>query len=127
MAASVDAKVEHLKLIQGMITRLAGNSFLLKGWTVTLMAALFTFAAKDSDRSYVIIAWLPVLVFAVLDSYYLWQERLFRDLYQQIAAADTTTFSMDMKECLRIGAFFSGTILLYCGAMTIQGQLQLSA
>jgi hypothetical protein len=100
----LDAKVEHLKLIQGTISRLAGNSFLLRGWTVTLVAALFAFGAKEADRVFVVIAWVPLLVFAGLDAYYVMQERLYRDLYTTVAAKpeaatdysmDTTPFQMD--------------------------------
>ena len=33
MAVNVD-RVKHLELIQAIVTRMAGNSFLIKGWTV---------------------------------------------------------------------------------------------
>ena len=93
----MDAKVEHLKLIQGTISRLAGNSFLLRGWTVTLVAALFAFGAKEADRVFVVIAWVPLLVFAGLDAYYVMQERRYRDLYNAVAAKPETgiDYSMD--------------------------------
>src|SRR5262249_51602155 len=70
-------KVEHLKFIQAVIVRMGTNSFLLKGWTVTLVAALFAFGAKEADRAFIVIAWVPVLVFAGLDAYFLWRGRLF--------------------------------------------------
>jgi hypothetical protein len=78
--------VEHLKMIQAVIGRLAGNSFLLKGWSVTLAAALSAFARVDSDRS---LAWISagvVVVFAGLDAYYLALERAFRGLYAAAVA-----------------------------------------
>ena len=34
-------KHKHLELIQGVINRLSTNSFLLKGWSVVLVSALF--------------------------------------------------------------------------------------
>jgi hypothetical protein len=37
---NVFPKEKHLELIQAVISRMAGNSFLLKGWSVTLAAAL---------------------------------------------------------------------------------------
>ena len=37
----MDAKLKHLEMIQGVINRMANCSFLLKGWSVTLIAALF--------------------------------------------------------------------------------------
>lgn len=95
----MEAKLEHLKLIQGAIARMSGNSFLLKGWTVTLVAALFAFAAKDADRAFIVIAWVPLVVFGLLDTYYLWQEKLFREHYATVAAlpAGQVNFSMNIE------------------------------
>jgi len=95
----MEAKAEHLKLVQGAISRMSGNAFLLKGWTVTLVSALFAFGAKDADRAFIVIAWIPLIVFAGLDSYYLWQEKLFRELYRASAAIpnDAVDFSMNIE------------------------------
>lgn len=76
---------EHLKLIQAVISRLAGNSFLLKGWTVTLVAGLSAFAKADANRSFAWIAIFVVLVFGFLDAYYLALERAYRKLYERTA------------------------------------------
>ena len=92
---------KHLEFIQGAINRMAANSFLLKGWTITLVAALFALAAKDSNTNYVVIAILPAASFWGLDAYYLRQERLFRALYNYIRlssdkdAAKLDPFSLD--------------------------------
>ena len=39
---------KHLELIQGVINRMAGNSFHLKGWSVVLVSALFALAASNA-------------------------------------------------------------------------------
>jgi hypothetical protein len=75
---------KHLEFIQSTITRMANNSFLIKGWTITLAAAMFALAGKDSDISPALVALLPSLAFWGLDAYYLRQERLFRKLYEDI-------------------------------------------
>jgi hypothetical protein len=36
---------KHLEFIQGVVTRLANNQFLIKGWSLTVAAALYGFAA----------------------------------------------------------------------------------
>jgi hypothetical protein len=98
---AVEQKVEHLKFIQAVIARMGTNSFLLKGWTVTLVAALFAFGAKEADRTFLVIAWVPVLVFAGLDAYFLRRERLYRLLYDKVAAkaeTDPIDFSMNTSE-----------------------------
>jgi hypothetical protein len=74
----------HLELIQAIVGRMAGNSFLLKGWSVTIAAALFALAAKDSNPRLAWIALLPGLAFWGLDAYYLRQERLYRCLYDAV-------------------------------------------
>lgn len=82
-------RVKHLEFIQVTVNRLAGNSFLMKGWTVTLIAALFALAAKESQQRYAVISLLPALCFWGLDAYYLRQERLFRKLYEYSAPPES--------------------------------------
>jgi hypothetical protein len=54
----MEKKLKHLEFIQLVITRMNVNSFLLKGWTVSLVAALFAFAAKDLNIKYIIITYI---------------------------------------------------------------------
>jgi len=37
----MEKKLKHLEMLQGVINRMANNSFLLKGWSVVLISALF--------------------------------------------------------------------------------------
>jgi hypothetical protein len=92
----MEKKLAHLNLIQTVITRMASNSFLLKGWSVTLVSALFALAAKDTNPALVLIAYLPGVVFWALDGYFLWEETLFRRLYDEVRglAEDQIDFSM---------------------------------
>ena len=76
----MEKKMKHLEMIQGVINRMAGNSFMLKGWTVTLVSGIFVLAGRDMDKQYFIVAYIPVFVFWCLDAYYLLQERLYRSL-----------------------------------------------
>jgi hypothetical protein len=88
------AEPEHLKLIQAVVTRLAGNSFLLKGWAVTLVAGLTALAKADADRDIAWIACGVLIVFALLDAYYLASERAFRRLYEREASAPSGSWSL---------------------------------
>jgi hypothetical protein len=69
-----EKKIAHLQMIQAIITRMASNSFLIRGWTVTLVAATFALAAKDADGRYILVAYGPTVMFWLLDGYYLAQE-----------------------------------------------------
>ena len=85
---NTENKIRHLEMIQGIINRMASNSFMLKGWAVTLVAGVFALAAKDTDKLYFLVAYIPVIIFWGLDSYYLLQERLYRDLYKKVCSID---------------------------------------
>ncbi len=83
----MESKLKHLEMIQAVVNRMASNSFLLKGWSVTLVSALLALAAANSDRRFVFVAVLPLLMFWLLDAYFLRQERLFRKLYDKVRNA----------------------------------------
>jgi hypothetical protein len=93
----MDNKRFHLEMIQGVINRMAGNSFMLKGWAVTLVAGIFALASEDSNKLYFFITYVPIFVFWGLDSYYLRQERLYRKLYNKVReqTEDEIDFSMN--------------------------------
>ena len=92
-------KIAHLEMIQGVINRLARNSFLLKGWSVVLISAIFALSIRDAGNFLVYVAYFPAVVFWGLDGYFLWQERLFRALYDYARALpeDQIDFSMDVS------------------------------
>lgn len=86
---------KEIDLIQDAISRMANNSFLIKGWTMTLMSALIAFGKDlilEPLGGYYLIMMLSILIpFWWLDSFYLRQERLFRKLYERaIAEPDAT-------------------------------------
>lgn len=76
-------RLKHLEMLQQIISRMANNSFLIKGWSLTLISAILTFstATKDITQSnmyfVLLIALLPALAFWYLDAYFLRQERLY--------------------------------------------------
>ena len=51
------------------------NSFMIKGWCVTLVAALFALAAKDSEVKFAVIAYFIIPIFWILDVFFLLQKR----------------------------------------------------
>lgn len=70
---------KEIDLTQSVIARMASNSFAIKSWTVTLVAAALIL--KGSDKIQIWLAFIPIIAFWTLDAYYLWQERLYRKLY----------------------------------------------
>lgn len=90
-----DYMMKHLEFIQNVITRMNTNSFLIKGWMITLVSALFALAAKDADPRYVVVTYIAIPVFWALDAFYLAQERQYRALYNAVRIQESTDFSMD--------------------------------
>lgn len=60
---NIEAKLKHLEFIQNTITRMAHNSFLLKGWATTLVVSIFGLNKSDIDFRIVLIAMFLTLMF----------------------------------------------------------------
>lgn len=120
----MDRKLKHLEFIQGVVNRLSTNSFLLKGWSVVLVSALFVLSGTETNPKFMWLAFLPVLVFWGLDGYFLWQERLYRRLYDRVReqGPDNIDFSMDTRDFLDdvggwLRAVFSLTLIPFHGVL----------
>lgn len=123
----------HLNMIQQVITRMGTNSFSLKGWSVGMMIAIYAFAGQNSHKA-VVVTLIPLLVFWLLDSYYLTLERKFRALYNNVRLKKEEDIDFDMnfnnievsmKELKKYGfvnVFISKTVLplyIVCIATTL--------
>ena len=123
----MDAKLKHLEFIQGVVSRLSSDSSRIKAWSVVLVAALFVLLAGEGRSDFLYIGLVPVLFFWGLDGYLLWQERLFRALYDHVRALDDSAidFSMDTSAFKTgyprrwPGAVFSRTLVFFHGALAI--------
>ena len=119
-------KQSHLEMIQGIVNRLSHNSFLLKGWTVILVSALFALAANDKNAVFICLAYFPSMAFWCLDGYFLWQERLFRALYDHVRVMNEEAIDYSMNvanaEISRITwacAFLSKTLIIFHGVILL--------
>ena len=93
----ISNKQKHLEFIHGIINRMAHNSFALKGWAVTLVAGIFALAAKDADKMYFLVTYIPIIVFWCLDAFYLKQERLYRSLYEHVRRLEEEDIDYSMN------------------------------
>lgn len=96
-------KLEHLKMIQKIVDRMANNSFLLKGWAILVITTIFTFASNkriDNNIQVILFTNVLLLVFWGLDSYYLQQERKFRKLYDfvRLKKGNNSDFNMNTNQ-----------------------------
>ncbi len=117
--------MKEIETLQSIINRMSSNSFLIKGWTITLVVA--TLLLKGSEEQ-VGIAFIPLLVFWFLDAYFLWQERLYRQLYNWVITNRLNTedhlFDMNayrFKDDVgsRFKIMFSITLLWFYGSIAV--------
>lgn len=113
--------VKHLEMIQNVINRMGRNSFLLKSWSMTIIvAAMVLIARHELQNPYLVLAlFLPILGFWILDGYFLWQERMFRKVYDDIRVQSDTDFKMDVMKhrdkpkCSWLSSIFSVTLIIF--------------
>lgn len=120
----MDRKLKHLEFIQAVINRLSTNSFLLKGWSVVLVAALVTLSARDANVAFAYLAYIPAIVFWGLDGYFLAVERAYRRHYERVRGRepDEIDFCMNTGDLgprfgCWIDAVMSKTLVPFHGAL----------
>lgn len=115
----MEKKLKHLEFIQNAINRMSNNSFLIKGWCVTIIAGVYALAEKDINKDFVMISFFVLLSFWLLDAYYLRLERMFRCLYNEVCDKNENEidFSMSINKFsdanVIIKSAFSSSILLF--------------
>ena len=113
--------VEHLKMIQAVIDRLGRTSLWVKTWSLLLtVTGLILIAIHYVHLPYFSLILIPfVLGFWILDGYFLWQERLFRKVYDDIRVQSDTDFEMhplkhkNEPKCSWLSAIFSVTLVIF--------------
>ena len=113
--------IAHLGMIQGVINRMASNSFALKALAVTIAAAIIaiTGTQQNTTASTSYLGLLPVIVFWLMDAKYLRLERLYRKLYDHIRKSEefeafsmnVTQFDNEVSSTLRIA--FSWSVIWF--------------
>jgi hypothetical protein len=85
--ADSPAATAHVTMLQGIISRLASNSASCKTWCLALVSALLSLAGAAHVPAMVSFALVPVIIFGLLDSMYLAQERAYRSLFGTIVGS----------------------------------------
>ena len=62
-------KIEHLRMIQNVISRMASNSFIIKGWAITTFSALYAFAYLNHKSIVLIFGVLFICIFWYHDAF----------------------------------------------------------
>lgn len=76
---------KEIDLIQACISRMAHNSFLLKGWTISLLAVLLAlFGDKTKPIFICLVIPIPLFSFWYLDAFFLQTEKMYRKMYEWV-------------------------------------------
>jgi hypothetical protein len=103
---------KHLEFIINITARIERNSFLLKGWTVTLVMALIVALAAQNTKNILLyfFAILPAVAFWILDAFYHRQLYFYTQLYNDIRLKDEQTLEGEGSFSLDITPFFNKEI-----------------
>lgn len=118
---------KHLEFLQTNIQRLVGNGFIIKGWGVTLLTAVLGATLKDSRAAYALFGLTPILIFWVLDGYFLALECEFRSKFDeavvlvrnnQMPTFDMTPLPFEFKSVL-MAMLSPGSLLVFIPAFLV--------
>ena len=96
-----DNLVEELNLIQTQIQRMAGNSFIVKGWYTTFMSAFIVYIFTKNDFSLIFLGVILTLGCFIYDCYFLYLENRYREKYSWVINNidnDNFLFNLDPDE-----------------------------
>ncbi|MBQ6962725.1 MAG: hypothetical protein IJP79_03310 [Paludibacteraceae bacterium] len=76
---------KEIDLIQNCIDRMDKNSFMLKGWTISLIAVVLALTADRLNPLFLFCSiFVPVLCFWYLDAFFLRTEKMYRKMYEWV-------------------------------------------
>ena len=120
---------KEVEIVQDIITRMGTNSFLVKGWAITLVVASLLITGFSYHH---FVAFLPWLIFWVYDAYFLRMEKLYRKLNDWLVdnRLNSEEFLLDMNKsnlenrfgketpCLQ-QVMFSKTLVVFYGVLLV--------
>ncbi len=110
------AVIKHLEILQGIISRMAGNSASCKTWALTIITGITAFAIQNQS----IPIWtslIPAIMFFALDVFYLGLEIKFRDVQKAfvqklssntLTPADIYRFENDSSSLIHLKYIWGG-------------------
>ena len=121
---------KEIDLIQNCINRMAQNSFMLKGWALTIFAGVTVFTKGDNFTNWIMMlcsTFLPFVCFWILDAFFIRTERKYRKLYTNVLnerKQDITEkqYELDIsgiEERNIVCIMFSKTLLVFYGIPTL--------
>lgn len=99
-------QVKHLEMIQDIVDRMNRNSFQIKAIVAVIIAGILTLYSRVPNVWILYMGIAPVILFWILDSFYLQTERKFLALYKDIVdnptSANYKEFAMPIGNYRRV-------------------------
>lgn len=108
----------YLQMIESVINKISSNSFLIRGWGITviggLMTIFLTHLRNKSNWYILILCFVICILFWINDAYYLYIERKYRILYNNAINNKVEVFTMDISKIKKdfLSCMFSYTYLI---------------
>lgn len=123
----MSSKDNYLGFIQNVITRMNSNSFTIKTMTMATVAAFSGIYATTNKGILLLISLFCTFIYWLLDSFYLKQERQYRELYKNVrdlSDGDSSIYDMNASgftngKCSMLSTMFSITILPIYGVALV--------
>lgn len=95
---------QHLLMLQNIINRMSTKSSTLKNLCITLVSAMTVFILSKDNNVPLLVVLVPIIIFALLNAYYLAQEKIFRKKYNKFVKEINNSFSQENNSELNINA-----------------------
>lgn len=79
-----EGKIEYLQMIQEPICRMSTISAIFKGFAATIVSGVSALSYSEISIWVLGLSFIPVILFAFMDVYYLILEKKYRYLYEQV-------------------------------------------
>lgn len=94
-----EGKAEYLQMIQEPISRMSTASAIFKGFAATIVSGIAALTYCEVHPTVLALSFVPVILFAFLDVYYLKLEKKYRFLFDQVRKGEhPVDFSMDLTQ-----------------------------
>ena len=94
-----EGKTEYLQMIQEPISRMSTASAIFKGFSATIVSGISALTYCEVNEIVLALSFVPLLLFLLLDIYYLKLEKKYRFLFDQVRKDEhPIDFSMELTE-----------------------------
>lgn len=83
-----DTTITYLQMIQATIDRMSTSSAIFKGFAASIVAGVSAISFGNINKWILLLSFIPVGCFLILDIYYLRLEKRFRFLYNRVRTGE---------------------------------------